>query len=70
MTIMNVTSTRLVARPLLDTSGNDFSVTYTSFADNAARHVDHLTYTDAMERAALLRRRGYSALVRKSRLFG
>lgn len=65
MTIMNVTSTRLVADAAADVTANDYVIDYTSFADNAVRRVAHLTYADAMRRADVLRKRGYRVNVRR-----
>lgn len=65
MTIMNVTSTRLVADAAADTTSNDFMIEYNTFADNTMRYVRHLTYADAMQRAATLRARGYVVRVRR-----
>jgi len=65
MTIMNVTSTRLVADAALDTRANDYVIDYTTFADNSVRRVAHLTYSDAMTRADALRKRGYRVNVRR-----
>lgn len=62
MTIMNVTSTRLTVENI-DTRSCDYRVSYTTLADNTTRVVNHLTYADAIERAMLLRRRGYRASV-------
>lgn len=64
MTIMNVTSTRLTVAPV-DTNATDYVIDYTSFADNATRRVAHLTYSDAMQRADALRKRGYRVNVRR-----
>ena len=65
MTIMNVTSTRLVADANADVTANDYVIDYTTFADNTVRRVAHLTYNDAMQRADALRRRGYRVNVRR-----
>lgn len=65
MTIMNVTSTRLVADANADVTANDYVIDYTTFADNTVRRVSHLTYADAMQRADSLRKRGYRVNVRR-----